>query len=205
MARSGSYTYDPVSGKWSQNTDTSDSTPQSTQQIASKSSGDNLTSSSTNKDTASGDAEKKYNIIEYNILSGTLTFIVTTETIKLKAGDTVTLNGLGAFLSGDYYVQDVKRVVSKDGYSHTATLIKTDFGDTLKSVSNTPPVENPPPAPVPKEPEPRVYYLKKGDCLWKVAQMYYGSGAQYPKLASANGISPSQYTRLPIGMKIIVP
>lgn len=205
MARKGSYTYDPKTQSWTSNS-VEESAPQSTQQMASKSSGDNLISSSTNKDTAAGNAEKKYNTIEYNYLSGTLTFIATKQTIKLRAGDTVNLQGLGKYLTGLYYVQDVTRNISKDGYSHTATLLKTDFGNSLKSITN----DTPPPAqaaeqPVPKEPEQRVYYLKKGDCLWKVAQMYYGSGAQYPKLATANNISPSQYTRLPIGMKIIIP
>lgn len=203
MARSGSYTYDPTTGKWSQNTEVSTAPEKSTKDIASTSSGDNLIASSTDKDSATGDAEKKYNTIEYNYLSGTLEFIVTNSTIKLKAGDTVTLNGIGNFLSGNYYVQDVTRKISKSsGYSHSATLLKTDFGTSLKSVTTTPPAENPP---VEKPVEQRTYVLKKGDCLWKVAQMYYGNGALYQKIADANGISPSQYRRLPIGLKVIVP
>ena len=63
---------------------------------------------------------------------------------------------------------------------------------------------------VPKKKKPektsqRIHYLKAGECLWSVARKYYGNGAQYPKIANANGISPSQYRRLPIGLKLIIP
>ena len=68
-----------------------------------------------------------------NTLSGSLSFIATPDTIQIKAGDTITLKGLGKYLSGDYYVQDVTRNISKDGYSHSATVIRTDFGTSLKS------------------------------------------------------------------------
>lgn len=30
------------------------------------------------------------------------------------------------------------------------------------------------------------YIVKKGDCLWKIAQKYYGSGSQYKKIYDAN-------------------
>ena len=31
-----------------------------------------------------------------------------------------------------------------------------------------------------------VEYLQPGDCLWTLAEQYYGDGAQYKKLAAAN-------------------
>ena len=76
-----------------------------------------MTSSNSNPNSSTGSAEKKYNTIEYNILTGQLKFIATKETIKLTAGDTVKLNGLGKYLSGLYFVQDVTRQISKEGYS----------------------------------------------------------------------------------------
>lgn len=213
MARSGSMTYDPTTGTWkpsSGGSSSSSSSSSSSNKKPSGSSGGNLTSSNSNQYSSTGSAEKKYNTIEYNILEGTLKFIATKETIKLQAGDTVDIQGIGKYLSGYYYVQDVTRNISKDGYSHTATLIKTDFGDSVKSSSTStvnkeiPKVNPPAPAPAPK-PQQRIYYLKAGECLWSVAQKYYGSGAQYPKIANANNISPSQYRRLPIGLKLIIP
>lgn len=222
MARSGSMTYDPTTGKWSSSgggTSSSNSSSGNKQPSSgsgntkpSSSSGGNMTSSNSDPNSSTGSAEKKYNTIEYNILTGQLKFIATPETIKLTAGDTVKLNGLGKYLSGLYYVQDVTRQISKEGYSHTATVIKTDFGNSLKKTSTSTVDKKVPkkkketqPAKKPTQTSQRIHYLKAGECLWSVAQKYYGSGAQYPKIANANNISPSQYRRLPIGLKLIIP
>lgn len=32
----------------------------------------------------------------------------------------------------------------------------------------------------------RYHRVKSGDCLWKIAEKYYGSGSQYPKIVKAN-------------------
>lgn len=32
----------------------------------------------------------------------------------------------------------------------------------------------------------RTYTVKRGDCLWKIAKQFYGSGAQYTKIYNAN-------------------
>lgn len=222
MARSGSMTYDPTTGKWSSSgggTSSSNSSSGNKQPSSgsgntkpSSSSGGNMTSSNSDPNSSTGSAEKKHNTIEYNILTGQLKFIATPETIKLTAGDTVKLNGLGKYLSGLYYVQDVTRQISKEGYSHTATVIKTDFGNSLKKTSTSTVDKKVPekkkktqPAKKPTQTSQRIHYLKAGECLWSVAQKYYGSGAQYPKIANANNISPSQYRRLPIGLKLIIP
>ncbi|WJY27481.1 LysM peptidoglycan-binding domain-containing protein [Sporosarcina trichiuri] len=52
---------------------------------------------------------------------------------------------------------------------------------------------------------PQTYVLVKGDSLWKVAQKYTGKGNNYPALAKLNNIKPSQYRRLPIGLKLKIP
>lgn len=230
--RSSSMTYNPSTGTWSSsggggsssssNGGSSKPSSNSGSTKPSGSSGGNLTSTNSNSSSATGSAEKKYNTIEYNILEGQIKFIATKETIKLTAGDTVKLNGLGKYLSGKYFVQDVTRKVDKDGYTHYATLIKTDFGNSLKTASSSSssggsskpatkkkktPAKKKTTTPAKKttKTSKRVHYLKKGECLWSVAAKYYGSGAKYPKIAKANNISPSQYTRLPIGLKLIIP
>ena len=218
MARSGSMTYDPTTGKWSSSggggfSNRRPSSGGGNKQPSSgsgntkpsSSSGGNMTSSNSNPNSSTGSAEKKYNTIEYNILTGQLKFIATKETIKLTAGDTVKLNGLGKYLSGLYFVQDVTRQISKEGYSHSATVIKTDFGNSLKKTSTSTVDKKVPKKKKPEKTSQRIHYLKAGECLWSVARKYYGNGAQYPKIANANGISPSQYRRLPIGLKLIIP
>lgn len=197
MARSSNYTYDPKTGSWTKNTTNSSSSNSGSSSSSAKptTSGDsNMTSTSTDKNTSAGATEKKYNTIEINTLSGTLNFIVTEETIKLRAGDTVKLNGLGKHLSGNYYVQDITRSISSNGYEHSATLIKTDFGSSLKTKTTTQKKKVvPKPKPVAKvsstpkaSTAKRTYTVKRGDCLWNIAKRYYGNGALYTKIYDAN-------------------
>ena len=183
-------TYDPKTGKWTKNGGGSSSSNKSGSKSSSNSkSGDNLTSSSSSKNDSSGQVEKKYNYIEVNTLSGTLNFIVNEDTIKLKAGDTVKLNGLGKYLSGNYYVKDITRQISSSGYSHSATLIKTDVGSSLKTSTKSKdkkkPVKKVTSSPS-KSTAQRTYTVKKGDCLWNIAKKFYGNGSAYTKIYDAN-------------------
>lgn len=183
-------TYDPQTGKWTKNGGGSSSSNKSGSKSSSNSkSGDNLTSSSSSKNDSSGQVEKKYNYIEVNTLSGTLNFIVNEDTIKLKAGDTVKLNGLGKYLSGNYYVKDITRQISSSGYSHSATLIKTDVGSSLKTSTKSKdkkkPVKKVTSSPS-KSTAQRTYTVKKGDCLWNIAKKFYGNGSAYTKIYDAN-------------------
>ena len=162
-------TYDPKTGKWTKNGGGSSSSNKGGSKSSSNSkSGDNLTASSSSKNDSSGQVEKKYNYIEVNTLSGTLNFIENEDTIKLKAGDTVKLNGLGKYLSGNYYVKDITRQISSSGYSHSATLIKTDVGSSLKTSTKSKdkkkPVKKVTSSPS-KSTAQRTYSVKKGDCL----------------------------------------
>lgn len=135
-----SYTYDPTTGKWGTTTTpdkpSSGDKPSPTKSPESDGdgkSGDNLQSSTGDNESATGKTEQEANEIELNTLVGQLSFIATEDTIKIRAGDTVTLKGIGKYLSGKYYVKEMHRQISERGYSHNATLIKTDFGDSLKS------------------------------------------------------------------------
>ena len=214
MARSSGYTYNPKTGKWTKSTTGSNGNKKSNDNKKSNNnknkSGneDNLTSNSSDKNDSTGDVEKKYNTIEINTLSGSLSFIVTEETIKLKAGDTVKLNGLGKYLSGNYYVKDITRQISSSGYSHSATLIKTDFGKSLKVSSSkkstkkeTKKVNSSSKADSAK----RTYTVKKGDCLWNIAKKYYGDGRKYTKIYDANTSKIANPNLIYVGQKLVIP
>ena len=79
-------------------------------------------------------AEKEYIDIEFNTLTGDIELIPTKTNLKIKVNNTVNLKGVGKYLSGLYFVSEIKHRIDKDGgYSMTMTLFKNGFGDSLKS------------------------------------------------------------------------
>ena len=90
-----------------------------------------------NKDSSSSKAKEKCNEIDYYNLQGTLNYIATPSTIKIKAGDTIKINGLGKYLSGKYYVVSVKRTIDSGGYSHSAEVVRMNFGSSATSSTIT--------------------------------------------------------------------
>ena len=54
----------------------------------------------------------------------------------------------------------------------------------------------------------KTHKVKKGDCLWDIAQKYYGKGSLYPKIKEAN---KNKYPSLAknnviyVGMELIIP
>jgi nucleoid-associated protein YgaU len=56
-----------------------------------------------------------------------------------------------------------------------------------------------------EEPAAKMYTVKKGDTLWKIAEAHYGKGADYPKIVAANNppivnpdlIQPGWVLRIP--------
>lgn len=89
------------------------------------------------KDAASDNktsAEKEYIDIEFNTLTGDVELIPTKNNLKITSGCTINFRGIGKYLSGLYFVSEVKHRIDKDnGYSMTVTLLKNGFGDSLKS------------------------------------------------------------------------
>ena len=229
MARKTSYTYDPSSGKWSSSSTNSGSNNSISKTGNSNSGGNNtssgnnsggsnsngnLSSSNTDNKSATGSTEKKVNYIEINTLIGTLNFIVTPQTIKLKAGDTVNLQGLGKYLSGKYYVKEVIRSISSDnGYEHSATVIKTDFGSKLKKVSkkNSKKKKNKKKKTTKKvkssksksKTPKRYYVVKSGDTLYSIAAKYYGNGSKWEKISKANNNVSNKAIK--VGQKLVIP
>lgn len=203
MPRSTEYSYNPDTGEWTKST----SEGSSYNSGSSDKSGDNLTSTTSSGETGTGKVEKKYNDNQINTLEGTLVFIVTEETIKLKAGDTVALKGLGKYLSGKYYVKDITRSIGSDGYSHSATLIKTDFGSTLKikSSKKAPVSEKTESSPSTSGGSTRKHTVQKGEYLWSIAYYYYGDGSLYTKIVDANSKVITDPNNIKVGTVLVIP
>ena len=144
-SRAGELSYDPITRRWvnkSKNDGLSTlldvAIKESIKAAVSVATGSSLRTTGLEAETESkvdskGSAEKEYIDIEYNTLVGEMRLTATESSIKIKVGDTIQLEGVGKYLSGLYFVSEVKRDLNKsDGYSQTITVIKTGFGNSLK-------------------------------------------------------------------------
>ena len=144
-----SMTYDPTTGTWSPSpsgnistpTGGLGSTPSLDPSLESLMSGltvpDSLTYDTSDLYDAvdsQSEADKIYIEIEFNTLNGDLILTATTKSIRIKVNDTIRLEGIGLYLSGQYFVSAVRRVIDNSGgYSHSFTLIRNGFGESLKN------------------------------------------------------------------------
>ena len=133
----------------------------------------NDTSSQVDSQTQS---EKEFIEVEFYTLVGEVTVLPSKKTIRIKVGDTVCIEGLGSYLSGNYFVSAIKRTLSSDsGYSQTLTVIKNGFGDSLKkkSVSTDETSRNEEVAKVASA-------FKEGDSVTIVGDAIYSTGETVP-------------------------
>lgn len=133
---SSALVYDPKTGKWVPSSPASSSASQThSSPNPGKSpapSGEPKKSASPPSDSKAA-ADKEFIEVEFNTLTGDLALTSTEKSIRIKVGDTIRLEGVGKYLSGLYFVSSIKRSLSKDnGYTHTLSLIKNGFGDSLK-------------------------------------------------------------------------
>lgn len=140
---SASLVYDPTTGTWvasspanssSQATDNSSKNSNvSTTKTTTTTTTRVVNSNPTSKVDSKKAADKEYIEVEFNTLTGDLTLTSTEKSIRIKVNDTVKIEGLGKNLSGLYFVSSIRRTLSKDsGYTHTLSLIKNGFGNSLK-------------------------------------------------------------------------
>lgn len=184
--------YDATTGEWV----STDAPPESnSSDISNKPTTTTNQVTSDNKDSSQSIAEEEYNEIDYYNLQGSLNYIATPQTLKIKAGDTIEIKGIGKYLSGKFYVLSVSRKVDSGGYSHTAEVIRPNFGVTVKyntdkggsnSSTNANKEESKPKEVQPVAPA-RTYTVVRGDCLWSIARKFYGgTGAKYTVIYNAN-------------------
>lgn len=127
----------------------------------------------------------------------------------LIAGRPIRINNVGVNFSGLYEVSSVKHVINRNnGYEQSIEVRRNAIGEGIKPAPK--PAENPAlprpttPAVEPQTPEPRYYTVQKGDTLWAIAKRYYGNGAEYPKIVSANPIIKDPNLIYP-GQKFLIP
>lgn len=146
------------------------------------------------------------------ILTGSVKII---PNLNIKVRDTVNMQGLGKYLSGAYYVEEVNISIEQSGISQSLSVSKNAFGGSINSgtvsasTSTTPTKPTTPTPTTPsKQPTTRVHTLKKGETLWSLAVKYYGSGTKWTHIAKANGINVNDDKKirsLQIGLKLNIP
>lgn len=132
------YVYNPETRKWEKKSITAPAQSSSKGTIEQAKNSKSASSSSSSKETSQTNtqdtADKEYREIEYNTLEGELTITLSDLTHLVHVGDTVQLDGLGSNLSGLYFVSKIRRTLSgSNGYDVVLTVIKTGFGDGIKS------------------------------------------------------------------------
>ena len=78
------------------------------------------------------EADKEYIETEFTTLRGTLRLMPSEESMLIKIGDIISLNGIGKNLSGNYFVDEIQRTIdSSNGYSMELVVVKTAFGGKI--------------------------------------------------------------------------
>lgn len=124
--RGGSMTFDPSIQRWIPSGGGGAS-------VASSAAKSSVPSTSTTQVNSQGKADSEFAKNEQNTLTGDLDVVPSSKTIRIKTGDTISISGVGKYLSGQYYVTGISRKVSNsDGYSNSITVMKNGFADNLK-------------------------------------------------------------------------
>lgn len=104
----------------------------------------------------------------------------------------------GALESGFWYIDDVsvstmKRDPASDEVIQAVvslSLIRaSDVLDGTGPLTGGASKQTPPPPSPPQQTSSRYYPVKRGDTLWAIAIMFYGSGTRWTEIADANGIT----------------
>ena len=153
------------------------------------------------KGSAQGLANKEYVEHEFFTLQGDCSLIPNAKTARIKMGDTVSCLGLGKYLSGKYFVDEVTRTIDNSGgYSHSISVQKNGFGDSLKGG-----LHDDRPKAVSKEVEGRRHVVIAGDTLNSLALHYYGSVGYALRIANANLLDIGFSEALKVSKELIIP
>ena len=132
-SRPESMIFDSKSGKWIASGSAGTSTASSVSSVAKKATSTVPKTSGNSKVNSQGTAETEYAKNMESTLTGDLNVIPTEKTIRITCGDTISISGVGKYLSGQYYVTKISRKVSNSaGYSNSLSVSKNGFADNVK-------------------------------------------------------------------------
>lgn len=129
---------------------------------------------------SSDTSEKDYEEESYDIIEGTVDILKADMGIQCRGA--VSLKGLGKVFSHTYYVSGVKVTLNATSMKQTLSLHRDNIGEKKKSKV----VSAPRLAPVPTQTATRTYTVKRGDCLWRIAQKELGKASRWPEIYNMN-------------------
>lgn len=149
------------------------------------------------KETPKDEVTKGKESNETYILTGSANIV---PNLKLRVGNTVNMQGLGKYVSGLYFVEEITYTLNSKGLSQSISVSKNAFGESINSsnssTTNTNTNTTKQEEPVKQESKKRTHTFKKGDTLWSLAVKYYGSGTKWTYIAKANGIDVNDDKRI---------
>ena len=173
--------------------------------------------SSSSKNTATSKSTKKANKKTLRTLVGNLAMVPNENSIKVVPRSTIKLNGLGKYLSGNYYVESVERTIDTSGYSQSAVVIKTDFRNSLKIYAKYPDEKSKVAdyesiykknlakyKKKHKNAKPKKHIVKKKETLYTISKKYFKSTRYAKVLGSINGLPKSKWKKLPVGYRLVI-
>lgn len=102
---------------------------------------------------------------------------------NIRSNQTIEIKNVGKVMSGIYYVEMVRHVWSKDGYTQELELKSNTAGGLKKTIH--PPYSSKNKSSGKKSGE-RTYKVKPGDTLWDIARRFYKSGSKWTRIWNAN-------------------
>lgn len=147
-------------------------------------------------------AKKEYVTGESTILSGTANV---SPNPKLKAKQTILIDGIGSHLSGMYYLEKVVHTFDSSGYTQSIEVTKNGVIDGMKSPKQ-PESAKPTPQQVPNKVSENNHKFRQGDTLWDLAVKHYGDGSKWVDIAKANNIDVNGgEKKISVGTEIKIP
>lgn len=151
------------------------------------------------------DVNKTYTLASHNymIKSGGDGFVMFKTDKLLK--DSVMIDNAVLI---NYIVDELGGNVTAEQYGEAAGRINIVNAAAPEEKPEEPAPEEKPAEPVPEEKpaaSPNTYEVVKGDCLWKIAQKFYGAGVEWTTIYEANKDTIKNPDEISVGQILVIP
>lgn len=156
------------------------------------------------KKSSSKKKTKKKRKKSFNYFTATINIKPTDTTFRIKPANIVSVKGVGKYLGGRFYVQDVTKTIDSNGLSISITVIKVKF--SRSSVKPKKPRKS---KKTNKKAKVRTHKVKKGETLLSICNKYFKKKSKetkkkhLKKMKKKNNIKDEK-KKLKVGRKIYI-